>query len=714
MNKNKNKKLLLGFIFGLLVFFFSFGLINTSSNIDYSSTTYLNQNKVTNRLNPPLNNQRPDYIGEQYYLEHINIFDAWNLETGTEDVTVAIVDTGIDTDHEEFVGRISELSYNVVTEEVGIEAVEDIRGHGTQVAGIIGANRNNDLGIKGMTDNVELLIIKADNDIDENTEHTYFNTNIANGITYAVDNGADIINLSLGSISLSPQIQDAVDYAYENQVIIVASAGNDANDKDYFPASFETTIAVGSIQEDYSLSIFSNFGDYIDVVAPGSGIWTTTLNNSYGSVNGTSFSAPQVAGALALLLSYKDVSYYEAYRAIKETAFDLGDEGRDDIYGYGLIDTFSLLNENYITISFDTNESFDIEPVAIKNNQKYEDIITLDIDHYTFEGWYLDENYTTPYTEDYIFTTDTTLFAKFEAIYYTVSFYDGLNLIDTVEVASGERISDYPTPEKEGKELNGWYYSFKLINEFRNDIITSNIKLYAKFTLTEVKVTFLDAFGDIFYETYIEYGSYLFLDENPTKPTTDLFRYEFYSWDNKQTGITKDTIYTPEFKRIFITDNVSLNPGVDTIYINEDWYDSGVSLASDLLSVETSGQVNHDQKGNYNIYYKIYYEDEIIYQTKRIVNVVNRYIDIQIEIEATVTTIISGTDFSTPQASSNFGEVEIDSNVNSQVPGKYSITYRVEYDGKTTEKILYVYVLEDNILLFDEIDWYIESGDEDE
>lgn len=706
---NKNNKIIFKFFFIFIIFILSFGLLNSTNDFNYST-----QDKVFSprKMNPLWQDTDQDFSDEQYYLETINIFDAWELETGKEDVLVAIIDTGIDTDHEEFSGRISELSYNLITEEVGIAAVEDVRGHGTNVAGIIAADMNNDIGIKGMTNNIEIMVIKAD--YEGESTHTYSNANIAKGITYAVDNGANIINLSLGSLSPSTQIRDAIDYAYENQVIIVASAGNEGNDNDYYPAAFDNVIAVGAINEDYSLTTFSNYGDYIDVVAPGLQIMTTDLNNGYAKVSGTSFSAPQVTGALALLLSYKDVSYYEAIQAITDTTTDLGDEGRDNIYGYGLIDTYNLLIDEFITITFDTNGLFYIDSIALEKGQKYGDIEIPESEDFIFHGLYLDEDYTIPYSADYVFETDTTLYANFEQIYYTVSFYYGYNLVERIEVGSGERIENYPEIDEEGKEFKGWYYSEKFIDKFDNEKIKSDIKLYAKFTITEVKVTFLDAYDEIFYETYINYGTNFSPPEKPTLPSTNIFAYEFDSWDHKITDITEDTVFRPIFNKIFISDNVILNPGIDTIFINETWIDSGISLLDESLYYETSGQINAEEIGLYKITYEIYHETEKVYEVVRFVNIIDNDITIEIEIEPTVTTILKGTYFSPPQASSNYGEVEVISNINYEIIGQYAITYRVEYNGMIKEKTLFVYVIESYVIPFNEIDWFIEKGDEDE
>ena len=156
-----------------VIFTFFFFAFTANEVILYSSTSDIEF------LSPPWQEvPSNDYTQAQYNLDLINVFEAWNIVTGSEDIIIAIIDSGIDTDHDEFTGRISELSYNSSTNKVGISEVEDDLGHGTNVAGIIAAKRNNNLGIDGITDNVQLLIIKANNA----GEETYANSNIVEGI----------------------------------------------------------------------------------------------------------------------------------------------------------------------------------------------------------------------------------------------------------------------------------------------------------------------------------------------------------------------------------------------------------------------------------------------------------------------------------------------------------------------------------------------------
>ena len=162
-----------------------------------------------------------------------------------EGVLVAVIDTGIDYNHDEFNGNISPLSYNSFHEVVGLEAVMDDAGHGTAVAGVIAATQNNGIGISGIAPLAELLVIKANFD----NEGYFSGAAIAEGVYYAVDNGAHVINMSLGGAYPDPVIEEACDFALSQGVIVVAAAGNNGLPVYNYPASFTSVISVGATTE---------------------------------------------------------------------------------------------------------------------------------------------------------------------------------------------------------------------------------------------------------------------------------------------------------------------------------------------------------------------------------------------------------------------------------------------------------------------------------
>ena len=303
----------------------------------------------------------------------MDVTEAWTSIDTAADVIVAIVDTGIDTDHEEFTGRILQTSYNArtkVVSETSLSHVEDDNGHGTMVAGIIAANKNNSKGVAGIVQGSKLLVIKANNadnpTTTEDESDSFLESSIAEAIHYARLNGADIINLSLGTSSTNTVTKNAIDQALADGIIIVGASGNDGDTTKYYPASYPGVISVGSVDSVANISSFSNYNDAVDVSAPGSQIVSTTLNNGYASGSGTSFAAPQVAGVLALMKGYFPTLNSSAIITQLQTAsVDRGAVGYDQYYGYGIVNAAQALQIQYVTITFDTAGGTAISPLQV-------------------------------------------------------------------------------------------------------------------------------------------------------------------------------------------------------------------------------------------------------------------------------------------------------------------------------------------------------------
>lgn len=243
---------------------------------------------VSVHFNIPPND--PDYK-RQWALPHIQAERAWD-EMGTlQPITVAVIDTGVCMRHEDLAGRVLDNGYDFVDND---DDPEDVFGHGCSVAGIIAANIDNGLGIAGFAPNASILPIRV---LGPNGSGSM--ADVAAGIVYAADNGADIINLSLGSFVGSQVEKDAVDYAVGKGATVIASAGNSGGALPGYPARYENVVAVGAVDPDGSRSSFSNKGG--DIWAPGRDVHTIYLNNSYKALNGTSFSAPYVSAMAAVL-----------------------------------------------------------------------------------------------------------------------------------------------------------------------------------------------------------------------------------------------------------------------------------------------------------------------------------------------------------------------------------------------------------------------------
>ena len=230
--------------------------------------------------------------GMQWALASLQISELWGIMSGGGDVVVAVLDTGIDTDHEDLAGQvIGEANF---TDSL---TTDDIYGHGTHIAGIIAA-RDNDLGIIGIAPGCSLLNVKVADDrgrCDVNS--------LVEGIVWAVNNGADIINISIEIKESTPDLVEAIQYAWESGALIVAAAGNRGSQEPVYPACYETAISVGAITEDNKLAPLSNYGDWIDLVAPGYNIYSTSPGDTYKYESGTSFAAAHVSGIAALLFN---------------------------------------------------------------------------------------------------------------------------------------------------------------------------------------------------------------------------------------------------------------------------------------------------------------------------------------------------------------------------------------------------------------------------
>ncbi|MFW6056909.1 MAG: S8 family peptidase [Chloroflexota bacterium] len=303
----------------------------------------------------------------QWNLDQVNAETAWDIEQGgSSDIVVAVLDTGVayedyEDDDEYFLapdlaGTTFTDGYDSINDD---SHANDDNGHGTHVCGTIAQTTDNDTGVAGLAFGVSIMPVKV---LDEEGRGTV--AALVDGIEHAVDNGADIINLSLGGEGYSEAEEEAVDYAYANGVVVIASAGNeydDGNEPPQYPAAFDTTIAVGATRYDMTRAPYSNTGDYIDLVAPGGhipdpdnvvytdGILQQTFSSSYDDFGyyygeGTSMACPHVAAAAALLLSCNPGLTPDEIRTLLEsTAHDLGPEGQDEEYGHGLLDAAAAL-----------------------------------------------------------------------------------------------------------------------------------------------------------------------------------------------------------------------------------------------------------------------------------------------------------------------------------------------------------------------------------
>ena len=320
-------------------------------------------------------------------LEILAIPPLWSSTQG-EGVTIAVLDSGIAYNHPDFYDafeRFQHYKYKNFRKSL-FQAVlaykdftgspfgaADMVGHGTHVAGIIAARRNNG-GIVGVAPRAKLLIGKVLKDNGRGSPEA-----LAEGIIWASDHKKskiDIISISLGCSDYSQKVHDAIKVAKDKGIFVICSAGNNGTNLDAvdYPARLEETVAVGAIDRRQKVPYYSSQGEQVDIVAPGDQVLSTYPPNTIAVLSGTSMATPFVSGVIALMLAkhrkrnIKSDTPIENLEQLKEhllkTSIDLGPEGPDPAYGYGLINPADLLHSNAAkVISLSGEEDFSVPGV---------------------------------------------------------------------------------------------------------------------------------------------------------------------------------------------------------------------------------------------------------------------------------------------------------------------------------------------------------------
>jgi hypothetical protein len=337
--------------------------------IDYIQPNYLNSFYLTPN--------DPYYPNQQFYLSHVP--EAWDITTGNHQTIVALVDSGMLFDHPDLQNNIyvntAEIPGNDIDDDnngyiddwhgwdfadapelsdIGLgdytvpdNDPSDENFHGTHVAGILGADSNNGIGVAGIDWNVRMMVLRAGFRTTEGSGYLQ-DDDASAALIYAADMGAEVVNMSWGDPSYSPIIADACQYAFDKGVILVASAGNSPEPVLSYPARLSTVISVGAIDINKNLAGFSSFGPDLDLVAPGQDIYSTyqaTGADIYKNQSGTSMSSPFVTASIALLLSIEPGLSFEQVRSrLLMSCDDLGAAGFDNSFGNGLLNTYRFLN----------------------------------------------------------------------------------------------------------------------------------------------------------------------------------------------------------------------------------------------------------------------------------------------------------------------------------------------------------------------------------
>ncbi len=315
--------------------------IQRSGLVEYVEPLY--QNELLYTPNDPEANPSG---GQQNYLEVIKAYDAWDIEKSDTSVVIGIVDTGVKMDHED----LENIAFNYNDPINGIDDDEDGyidnffgwdisdddndptadgHPHGTPVTGMSSASTNNGIGMAGIGFNSRYLPVK----IAETSSQKL--TKDFEGVKYAADHGAHVINLSWGGAGNYSQYgQDIINYAVlEKDAVVVAAAGNTNDELDFYPASFDHVLSVGASDIDDNKASWATYSYYIDILAPGDNVFTTKNNGGYEITTGSSFASPLVAGAAALVRSrFPQLNAIQVMEQLRVTADDIYEVGQNMNY----------------------------------------------------------------------------------------------------------------------------------------------------------------------------------------------------------------------------------------------------------------------------------------------------------------------------------------------------------------------------------------------
>lgn len=404
----------------------------TTTNVDslLSHLTSLQSIKFA-EINHPIQSDATRFVpndgafGEQWYLDNpggptgendadVDMPEAWSIQRGSQSVVLAIIDGGVQMDHPEFSGRayrnLGEIIGNNIDDDnngfiddfngwdfvTSDEFAIDGNGHGTAVAGIAAANGDDLIGFAGVDWKCRIMRVRV---LDENGGGSYFN--LAAALYYVGDNGVDVANMSLGGMGTSQAVQNAVEYAAERGVLLIAASGNRGDAEPQVPARYPEVMAVGAINwfndrcAPYTGGAGgSSFGNHLDVMAPGDQIPILDYRdfNNYMSVaNGTSLAAPIVSGIACLIKAeHPEFTASQIKATIELSAEDMLGQayedipGRDNFYGYGRVNAHAALTSDFYVLQSRGNDLYtwsnvQDHEIIVRVNKTAESLLVTDI-----------------------------------------------------------------------------------------------------------------------------------------------------------------------------------------------------------------------------------------------------------------------------------------------------------------------------------------------
>lgn len=450
------------------------------------------------------------------------------------EIVIGVVDTGIDTDHTFLSDRILKYSDNFITSTGN---AEDDNGHGTHVAGII---------VDTTFDNVKLNAYKVADSYGNGTDYS-----VAAGINAAVADGVDIINVSMGGQGTSAVLDQAVGDATAAGILICVASGNANIDADVcVPASCPGAFTVAAVNSNLERAAFSNYGDCVDIAAPGVNINSSYVGGFYTTMNGTSMATPFVSAAGALLLSYDataDLS--EMKHLLSSYAVDYGTVGWDEYYGYGVLDLAYIVSGSCI-ISFDANGGSKVNDVlTVPANSICPTLPTTTLQDNTFIGWYRNDGVLLSAGDIIGDVGRLNLKARWALSTYQVTLdaNGGSCSPTSLIVSRGSTYADLPTPTWLGHTFTGWFD--KTGNQITPATVvdlSDDTTLTAHWTINTYTVTFDPAGGAVSPATItVTYG-----EPYGTLPIPVLAGNAFTGW------------YTPSGAKILDSSTVTLTSDI--------------------------------------------------------------------------------------------------------------------------------------------------------
>jgi hypothetical protein len=293
-----------------------------------------------------------EFWPNEWHMAAIKANLAWDTLKGDPSVVVAVIDTGVFTDHPDLAANIwvnaNEIPGNNIDDDAngyiddingydfpyGDAIPNDVYGHGTACAGLVAAVQDNTIGVSGVAPGCKIMALKASND-----DGYFYDSNDVAAYLYAANNGAKVLSMSFFSDRVSPSERSAIDYCWDHNVLPVAAAGNSASVFPYYPGAYENTLAVAAVDGNLNKAGFSDYGSWVDVSAPGTGLYTTTNSGGYTSgFGGTSGACPHAAGLAALCFSTSPGATNQQVReAMEDTATLQSQAPYGEFSNYGLI-----------------------------------------------------------------------------------------------------------------------------------------------------------------------------------------------------------------------------------------------------------------------------------------------------------------------------------------------------------------------------------------